>query len=389
MAAVPERLGAAFVVTRLNVGGVARRLRILAARMEAPSVVLCGAPDEREGSLVEDLRAAGAVVLEVPGLRRRISPAGDALAFCWLLRFFRRHRPLVVSTHTAKAGALGRLAALLAGVPVRVHTFHGHVLEGYFGPVASAVLRWVERRLASLTTWLIAVSPEVEADLRRFGIGAGRVTVIRAGFDLDELAGGSRQALRRELGIPADAPVAGIVGRLVPIKNHDLFLAAAARVRAAHPDARFVIVGDGELWGALNGRAAELGLDGAVLFTGWRQDLADVYAALDVAVCCSLNEGVPAALIEACAAGRPVVATLVGGNADVVAEGRSGYLTPSGDADALARAMLRVLGDPERGREMGREGRRLVERTCGAARLVVEEEALYRRLADGHAEAPA
>src|SRR6266545_2416819 len=208
MPKAPERptpLCVAFVVTRLNVGGVVPRIQILATRMALPSVVLCGVTEGRERSLVGDVREAGATVIEVPGLRRSVSPVDDVRALWWLYRFFRTHRPLVVSTHTAKAGALGRVAALLAGAPVRVHTFHGHVLEGYFGRVGSAVLRWVERRLAATCSALIAVAPGVDSDLRRFGIDAGRTTLIRYGFDLDGLSTGSGQRLRRELGIPDGA----------------------------------------------------------------------------------------------------------------------------------------------------------------------------------------
>jgi glycosyltransferase involved in cell wall biosynthesis len=379
---VPEQQPAtvAFVVTRLNVGGVARRLEILASRLDLPSVVLCGATEEREGSLADELAGAGVTVIQVPGLRRPVSPLDDARALWWLFRYFRRNRPLVVSTHTAKAGSLGRVAALLAGVPVRVHTFHGHVLERYFGPSVSAGLRWVERRLAATCTAVVAVGPEVEADLRRFGIGGGRTTVIRNGYDLDRLAGGDPAALRRELGIPLDAPVAGIVGRLVPVKNHRLFLDAAARVRVALPEARFLVVGDGELWALLHAQVRELGLENAVTFTGWRADLADVYAAIDAAVCCSRNEGVPAALIEACGAERPLIGTDVGGVADVIADGVNGYLVASDDAEALASAMTRLLGDRAAARAMGRTGRVLAARKHGADRLVTEEGALYRRL---------
>jgi glycosyltransferase involved in cell wall biosynthesis len=384
MPGVSEQLAVAFVVTRLNVGGVARRLQLLATNLgpDLPCVVLAGESGDREGSLAEELRRAGATVIEVPGLRRPASPLGDPQALWWLFRFFLRHRPLVVSTHTAKAGTLGRLAALAAGVPVRVHTFHGHVLEGYFGPVASMVIRGVERALGALTTWIVAVSPEVEADLRRFGIGGGHLTVIRHGFELERLAGGSPLALRTELGIPRDAPVAGIVGRLVPIKNHRLFLDAAVLVRAALPQAHFLIVGDGELWPDLQTQAREPGLTGFVHLTGWRRDLPDVLAAMDVVVCCSINEGAPAALIEACAAGRPIVGTDVGGVADLVVEGVNGHLTPSGDVEALAHAMLRTLRDREAARQMGRAAQRIAEARWGSERLVSEEGALYRRLVE-------
>lgn len=370
----------AFVVTRLNIGGVVPRLKALATHMNLPAVVLCGTVEANEGSLDRDMRESGITVVEVPGLRRRISPVDDVRALWHLYRYFRVHRPQLVSTHTSKAGVLGRIAAVLAGVPVRVHTFHGLVLEGYFGPIASAMARWVERRLASISTAIIAVGPQVDTDLHRFGIGDGRRIVIRGGFDFDRLSGGSPSAVRDELGISARAPVIGIVGRLASVKNVRMFLQAATRVLRAQTDARFLLVGDGELRAELESYAAALGLGASAMFTGWRRDLNDVYAAVDVAVCCSFHEGVPAALIEACAASRPVVGTDVGGIPDVVEDGINGYVVPSGDADALAAAILKVLECPDRGRRMGREGRVLVRRKCGVDRLVVEEEGLYRRL---------
>ncbi|HXM54756.1 MAG TPA: glycosyltransferase family 4 protein [Candidatus Dormibacteraeota bacterium] len=370
------------VVARLNVGGVARVIELLAGRMgpALPSTVLAGEPDAREGSLAEELRASGVGVVHVPGLRRRLSPPDDARALWWLYRHLRRTRPAIVVTHTAKAGALGRVAALAAGVPIRVHTFHGHVLEGYFDPVRSRVFRALERVLAAGTTRIVAVSPEIAADLRRFGIGGDRVTVIRPGFDLERLVGGAREALRAELGVSAEAPVAGIVGRLAPVKNHRLFLAACRRLHERLPAARFLVVGDGELAPELHAEAARLGLDGVVLFTGWRRDLADVYAALDVAVCCSLNEGVPVALIEAGAAGRPVVATDVGGVSDLVEDGVNGLLVPSGDADALAGVIETLLRDRELAARMGREGARIAVAGYGAQRLVDDTAALYHAL---------
>src|SRR5215472_9436988 len=266
----------AFVVTRLNIGGVVPRLKALATHMSLPAVVLCGTVEAHEGSLDSDMRESGILVVEVPGLRRRISPVDDARALWHLYRYFRVYRPRLVSTHTSKAGVLGRIAAVLAGVPVRVHTFHGLVLEGYLGPIASAMARWVERRLASITTAIIAVGPQVDADLHRFGIGDGRRIVIRAGFDLYRLSGGSPTAVRDELGISAGAPVIGIVGRLAPVKNIRMFLESATRVLRAQPDARFLLVGDGELRAELESHAAALGLGATVTFTGWRRDLNDV-----------------------------------------------------------------------------------------------------------------
>jgi glycosyltransferase involved in cell wall biosynthesis len=381
-AAEPERTAVVHVVARLNVGGVARLLSLLASRMgpEFESVVLTGEADAREGSLVDEMRAAGALVVHVPGLRRQLSPVADARALWWLYRHLRRTRPQIVSTHTAKAGALGRVAAIAAGVPVRVHTFHGHVLEGYFDPVRTALFRGIERLLGRYTTRLITVSPRIAADLRRFRIGGDRVTVVKPAFELDRLTGGSRSSLRAELGIAPDVPLAGIVGRLAPIKNHALFLKACRLVHEQVPEAQFLVVGDGELASALRAETERLGLAGVVLFTGWRRDLADVYAALDVVVCSSDNEGLPVALVEAGAAGRPVVATDVGGVADLVADGVNGLLVPSGDAEALAGAIAALLRDPERAALMGHDGRRIAFAGYAAQRFVDETAALYRRL---------
>lgn len=376
------RVDVVYVVARLSVGGPARRLGLLGSRMHRAfsSVLLSGVPEPHEGSLIEEIRESGAAVVEVPGLRRRIAPLDDLRALWWLYRFFRRTRPMIVSTHTAKAGALGRLAALAARVPVRVHTFHGHVLVGYFSPLYSALFKWIERTLARITTRVIAVSPGVEADLRRLGIARDRLSVVLPGFDLDGVTGGTGTGLRSDLEVPAGAPLVGIVGRLVPVKNHRLFLDACRRVRRRRPEARFVVVGDGELAADLRQRAHDLDLDGSIAFTGWRSDLADLYAALDVVVCCSINEGLPATLVEAGAAGRPVVATAVGGVPDVVTDGVNGLLVPAGDAEALAGAIEAVLADPELAARLGREGRQLAFARYGAQRLVDETEELYRRL---------
>jgi glycosyltransferase involved in cell wall biosynthesis len=370
------------VITRMNVGGPSRHVTILNTRSgpDFDPTLFAGEPDEREGSLEEEAVNRGARVVRVPGLQRKVSPLADIRAMVWLYRRFRRERPAVVATHLAKAGTLGRLAAMLARVPVRVHTFHGHVLDGYFGRLSTFFFVSVERLLSRRTTQFVAISPEIAADLDRLGIGRGKTSVIRLGLELDHLAGHPRGALRRELGIPVRAPVVGIVGRLVPIKAHDLFLEAAAVVAETDPDARFVIVGDGELWDELHRRASTVALDGRVHFTGWRKDLGAVYSDLDVVVCCSRNEGTPVSLIEACAAERPVIGTRVGGVPDIITPGVNGLLVPSGDATALAAAIKDLIADPIRRESMGTAGRRLVLERHGADRMVKELEDLYRDL---------
>ena len=352
---------------------------------EFDGVLLVGEPEAREGSLLDDAVAAGANLVHVPHLRRPLSPLADLQAFIWLFRYFRRQRPEIVATHTAKAGSLGRLAAAMAGVPIIVHTFHGHVLDGYFGRIRTSIFVGVERFLGRLTTQFIAISPEIASDLERLGIGHGKTVVIRLGLELDHLTVDKPGRLRSDLGVPAGAPLVGIVGRLVPIKAHDLFLAAASLVAKAHPDAHFAIVGDGELWSTLHVAVARLGLADRVHFTGWRSDLSEVYSDLDIVVCCSRNEGTPVSLIEACAAGRCVIGTRVGGIADIIATGVNGLLVPSGDSGALATAIEDLIADPARRQIMGKTGRQMVLERHGSGRMVRELKEVYRRLLEGNA----
>jgi glycosyltransferase involved in cell wall biosynthesis len=294
----------------------------------------------------------------------------------------RSFRPAVVHTHTAKAGAVGRLAAWLAGVPVIAHTYHGHVLRGYFGPVKTAAYRLIERVLDRVTDAPITVSTALRDDLAALKVSrADKIRVVPLGLDLQRFTRPHpRGALRAADGIPEAAPLVGIVGRLVPIKDVETFLAAAARVQAAREDTRFAVIGDGESRAALEAKAAELGIGPAVRFHGWRTDLEAVYADLDVVVNSSRNEGTPVALIEALAAGRPVVATAVGGTPDLLAGGAHGALVPAGSPEALAAAILDVFGNPAESRRRAEAGRAHVFAHHSAERLIDDIDALYREL---------
>lgn len=370
------------VITRMNIGGPARHVTILTARCgpEFDGALLAGESEGREGSLTGDALRLGVRVVQVPRMRRSLSPAADIFAFAWLFNYFRRERPAIVATHMAKAGTLGRLAAALAGVPVIVHTFHGHVLDGYFGRFSNSFFLTVERLLSHLTTQFIAISPEVAADLDRLGIGRGKTTIVRLGLDLDHLTRPETGRLRRDLEIPPQAPTVGIVGRLVPIKALDMFLDAASLLTKDNPGIHFVIVGDGELWDHLHQDVQARGLARQVHFTGWREDLEAVYGDLDVVVCCSRNEGTPVSLIEACAAGRAVVGTKVGGIPDIIAAGVNGLLVPSGDAGALAVAVAGLISNPARRHAMGLAGRQMVMERHSSDRMVSELKDVYGRL---------
>lgn len=338
--------------------------------------LIAGRAGEREGDL-RDLRPSqGPDVVSVETLQREISPVADLRALFTLVRLFRRLRPDVVHTHLAKAGALGRLAARLTGVHAVVHTYHGNVFTGYFGPRASRVVMALERLLASISTRVIAISETQRADLVARRIArAPRLVTIPIGIDLDPFMTAEPGALRRELGLPAGAPLVGCVTRLVPIKGVDVLLRAAARLDGTH----VVVVGDGPLEAELKGLAASLGVAPRVTFLGLRPDVAAIYADLDVVVLPSRNEGTPLAVIEALASARAVVASRVGGIPDVV--GDAGVLVPPDDVDALAAALAALLAGPERRRELGRMARERVQGRYDISLHVARMSELYRGLA--------
>ncbi|HKE01314.1 MAG TPA: glycosyltransferase [Planctomycetota bacterium] len=375
------------VVARMNVGGPARQV-IELARGLAPrgyeTVVATGTPEVSEGDLRPEAERRGIRVVTIRGLGARVRAFSDARALGELTAFVRRERPDVVHTHTAKAGALGRTAAVLAASGARrVHTFHGTVFEDYFSPAKS---RWVvraERALARLAHRIVAVSHATADELEAAGIPGEKVRVIEPVVDLEPyLAVDARDgSLRRELGVADDELLVGLVGRLVPIKDPAAFVEAAAIVAKAHARARFVIVGDGPLAGELRELAAARGLAPRLALAGARVDMPRVYSDLDVVASSSRREGMPVALLEASAAARPIVATRVGGTPEIVAEQRSGFLVDPGDPAALAGAIGSMLeaGDAFR-RTMGGVGRTRAGGKFGRERGLDRHAQLYAEL---------
>jgi glycosyltransferase involved in cell wall biosynthesis len=268
-----------------------------------------------------------------------------------------------------------------------MHTYHGHVLEGYFSAPASKAFREIERRLARITDVLIAVSPDIRDELVEAGIGRpSQWAVVPLGLELDALLASdlSPGEGRGRIGLDDDGPVVAIVGRLAPVKDHELFIRAAALLASSHPDLTVVVAGDGPLRSELE-RTAKARLGGRVRFLGWVQDLEALYAAVDVIALTSKNEGTPVALIEAGAARRVVVATDVGGVRDVVQDGATGYVVPAASAQAVSDAVSRLLSDPQRRREMGARAREWVRDRFSLHRLVDDMARLYesRVMTDG------
>jgi len=382
------------VIARLNVGGAALCVITLADQLRSPtqpafrSGIVAGRVGPGEADMGYLAEARHIPITTLDSLGRALSLRGDLRTVAQLVAIMRRERPQVVHTHTAKAGFVGRLAARIAGVPVVVHTFHGHVFQGYFSPRATQIFLLLERLSARLTDRIITPSAELKRQLvDQYHICApDHIAVIENGIDLDPLLTLPRHVgdFRTAQGIPADVPLVGIVGRLVPIKNHDLFFQAARQVLDQIPNAHFVIVGDGERRTELTALAAALGLADRTHWTGWLSETLPMYSALDCAVLCSHNEGHPIALIEALAAGIPVAATNVGGVADLLSDPRYGALVPPGDADALTAGIIAGL----RGTFDTAAAREAMRICCDSRVMVARTGDLYRTLLIGKRRLP-
>lgn len=382
------------IITRLNIGGPSIQAATLSERLDAYGFhthLVHGSLGPGEGDMRYLLPAAGDVHY-LPRLQRRLAPLSDAMAVRDIYRVLRRVRPRIVHTHMAKAGAAGRAAAVLYNRTVArkewariVHTYHGHVLEGYFGRVQSSAFVGVERALAAITDRLIAISPRIQSELvHEYRIGReAQYAVVPLGFDLSAFAGidkAARARARVELAIAPAAPTITTAGRLTAIKQHELLLAAARLVADTRADLIVLIAGDGERRHELEALTRQLRLEGHVKFLGWRRDLDTLYAATDVFALTSRNEGTPVALIEAMASGVPGVSTDVGGVADVIASHAMGVRVRDGDAPALAAALSALLDDPATRGAMGERARAHVLEHYSLDRLVTDIAALYRQL---------
>jgi glycosyltransferase involved in cell wall biosynthesis len=368
-------------------GGPAHHVSLLSGLLDPQryeTLLLYGEVGPGEASLEGIARERHAHLEVVPGLGPELNPVRDLRALVSLVRSVRRFRPDIVHTHTAKAGMLGRLAAVIGGRPrpIIVHTYHGHVLEGYFGRALNAFYRFLERSLARVSDALIGVSQATVDDLVRLKIAPReKFRVVPIGLDLHtflESSAADGAAFRSEAAA-GDGVLLTWVGRLVPIKRVDVLLRAFATARSRGADARLAIVGDGELRGELEQLAGSLGVAEHVYWAGYREDMVPVTAASDLAVLSSDNEGTPVSLIEAGAAATAAASTDVGGIADVVTE-ETGILVPAGDADGLGQAIASLAEDPERRSAMGERAREHIRSRYSVERLVRDIDELYKEL---------
>lgn len=381
----------------MNVGGPAYHVSLLGGGLDPDrfeSLLVAGrvGPGEADATMLAERYRARLEYVDALGPQLRLD--ADARALAALVRVVRRFRPDIVHTHTAKAGMLGRLAAVLAGRPrpLILHTYHGHVLEGYFGRAQSAAYRVLERGLARVSDRLIGVSQATVDDLVRLGVAPrSKFRVVPLGLELDRFLAALPEAgaaFRREVGASEDDVVASVVGRLVPIKRVDRALRAVAAARQQGAPLFLAVVGDGDQRRALEQLAVELGLGPAVRFLGYRQDLDAIAAGTDMALLSSDNEGTPVALIEAAAAGVPAVATAVGGVAEVVTPDTGIVVDPRREEE-LTAALTRVGSDGPLRLEMGARARDWVRERYAAERLIADIEFLYGELLDARPPAAA
>ena len=428
------------IIARLNIGGPAIHTILLSRHMERlgyQTLLLAGQVCTEEGDMYYLAKAEGVEPVIIPRLGRRLLPLSDLVALLRILRLLFKWQPQIIHTHTAKAGAVGRMAAAVyIGVQSFkfkvqswvqrfsrakfnntqasiinqkckvVHTFHGHVLEGYFPKFRSRSFQLIEKILARFTDVIVVVSEQQKEELCwKFGVGRPeQYKVVSLGLDLRpfESASENKGKLKSVLRLSENGEsLVGIVGRLTPIKNHNLFLESVSLLLRNNKNrgTRFLIVGDGELREELEERTKGLGLEARVIFIGWIRELESLYADLDVLALTSNNEGTPVAMIEAMAAGVPVIATDVGGVVELISDRRfrnselsegefeiyeRGLLVRKGDVKGFAKGLKYLLEHPEEGREMGRRGREYSLAHHTKEKLVSNMDLLYRSLLLGN-----
>ena len=361
------------IITRLDMGGSAQNtlLSCLKLSRKYEMVLVCGLSqesnmtDSERGAvkrLINDARANGVKIVQIPSLLRRISLVNDIRALYDLVRIIKTEMPDVVHTHTSKAGLLGRVAAKITKVPFIIHTPHGHVFFGHFGPILSKIFLWLERFLAPLTNRVVALTDGEGKDYTDLSVySKDKLVKIHSGVDIEKFKQEPVSAIekKRSLGISRNGLVVGYIGWLIPTKGPMHLLKAMEDVWQNYDDTILVFIGKGDLDVALRAEALKSSANGRVHFLGWRNDIDEIMPIFDILVLPSLNEGMGRVLVEAMAAGKPVVASRVGGIPDLVQDDYNGLLVPPGDEKALAASIKLLIDDPEKAKMMGQHGREL------------------------------
>jgi glycosyltransferase involved in cell wall biosynthesis len=386
------------IINRFNIGGPTYNAAYLTKYLspEYETLLVGGVKEEHEkssGFILENLGLEPTIVLE---MRRSINPFQDFLAYRKIKQIIKEYKPDIVHTHAAKAGTLGRWAAISCGVPVIVHTFHGHVFHSYFGKAKTTIFKTIESFLAKRSTAIIAISKKQKEELCDIHhiVSREKCIIIPLGFDLTRFQTDNdlkRLAFRQKYNIQNNEIAIVIVGRVVSIKNHSLFIDALKFViENSKQKVRAFIVGDGDNRNAIEQQARELGIefttqkddyhDKPLCFTSWIKDVDVVYSGADIVALTSLNEGTPVSLIEAEAACKPIITTNIGGIEDIVTNGVTGILVENNNAEAFGKNLLKLVEDADLREQLSIKGRAFVNENYHYTRLVADVKKLYDNL---------
>lgn len=324
------------IITRLNIGGPAIHTILLTNGLEDKyeTILIAGQIESHESDMSYFAKKYEVTPIYLKKMRRELRFPQDLIALWELYRIIKKEKPNIVHTHTAKAGMLGRLAAIILKVPIIIHTFHGNIFQGYFGVIKTRFFILIEKFLARYSTKIIAISKKQKEELVELGIcKSKKIEIIKLGFDFEDILPNKTDTglFRKKYKIPIKADLIGIVGRLTPIKNHMLFLNICEEVLKKYQDVYFAIIGDGELKEQLEEEINKRGLKPNVFITGFIKNLKPVYADLDIVLLTSNNEGTPVALIEAMACNKIVMTTNVGGVTDFIDHCVDGFYFPKGE----------------------------------------------------------
>jgi glycosyltransferase involved in cell wall biosynthesis len=385
------------IINRLNLGGPTFNAAYLTKFMEPEfeTLLVSGMKDAAEESSEFIVKNLDLHPVYMPEMYRELNPFRDYKSYYKLRKIIEEFKPDIVHTHAAKAGAVGRLAAIHSGVPVVLHTFHGHVFHSYFGSVKTRMFLEIERYLAKRTTKIIALS-ELQRDelVNEFKIAPKeKFAIVPLGFDLSRFETDKedkRKSFRDKYNISEDEIAIGIVGRLVPIKNHELFLNAIHLVtQSTQRKIRVFIIGDGEQRVNIEAIATKLGLKfdntnptapNLLTFTSWIKEIDVSNAGMDIIALTSKNEGTPVSLIEAQASGKPIVSTTVGGIENIVLENVTALLSPKDDVEAFTQNLLKLIEDDAYRLKMAQDGSDFVRQKFSYHRLCNDMSKLYSSL---------
>lgn len=386
------------IINRFNLGGPTYNVAYLSKFMEPEyeTMLVGGDIDETEASSDYIIKKLGLNPIIIPEMKREINGRLDMLAYYKIKQLIKEFQPDIVHTHASKSGFLGRYAAISCKVPVIVHTFHGHIFHSYFNHYKTLVFKTIERNLAKKTSAIIAISNlQLQELCYEHRIAPeNKFRVIPLGFDLERFQESyslKRESFRKEYNVADDEIIISIIGRLVPVKNHQLFINAFAKAKlTSSRKLRAFIVGDGELFSSLSQLATQLGLSitthenrtvvADITFTSWIKDADYVFAGSDIVALTSLNEGTPVSLIEAQAANKPIVSTKVGGIEDVVISGKTALLSDNNNIDAFADNLCLLANNQELRDEMSAAGYDFVKNKFHYTRLVSDMKDLYDEL---------